>query len=69
MGEENAAVWRAGRLALGPLHLTEGEPAPAEGTPICRALRELGIHAGELDDEFTVVGLGEHRDDDGWMGG
>ncbi|MFF4353848.1 hypothetical protein [Streptomyces sp. NPDC001530] len=65
-GEENVAVWRDGELVLGPLHLVEGEPAPAEATPVCQALRELGVRAGE-DDEFTVVGLGEHRDNEGWL--
>ncbi|WP_406481961.1 hypothetical protein [Streptomyces sp. NBC_01615] len=67
VGEENVAVWRNGQLALGPLHLVEGEPPSAEGTPVCRALRELGALAGEREDEFTSVGLGEHRDTEKWL--
>jgi hypothetical protein len=62
VGEENAAVWRDGRPALGPLHLAEGESAPAEGSPVARALRALGIRALGSRDEFDVVGLGRHRD-------
>ncbi|MFE4720491.1 hypothetical protein ACFRLW_29550, partial [Streptomyces sp. NPDC056728] len=67
VGEENVAVWRDGRLALGPLHLLEGESPPAEGTPVCRALRALGVLAGERDDEFASAGLGEHRDTEEWL--
>ncbi|MET9104975.1 hypothetical protein [Streptomyces zhihengii] len=66
VGEENAAVWRDGELVLGPLHLVEGELAPTEGSPVCQALRALGISAGE-DDEFTAVGLDAHRNNDGWV--
>ncbi|MGW2305886.1 hypothetical protein [Streptomyces sp. NPDC001809] len=66
VGEENAAVWRDGELVLGPLHLVEGEPTPAERTPVCQALRALGVRAGE-DDEFTAAGLGAHRNNDGWL--
>lgn len=66
-GEENAAVWCDGELALGPLHLVEGELPPSEGTPVCRVLRELGVRAGGPDDEFTRVGLGAHRDAEGWL--
>lgn len=62
IGEENVAVWRDGRLALGPLHLLEHEPWPPEGNPVCRALRELGVRAGRGHDEFDSLGLGEHRD-------
>ncbi|MFC4463849.1 hypothetical protein ACFPH6_04570 [Streptomyces xiangluensis] len=67
VGEENAAVWRDGSVVLGPLHLLEGETAPVEGTPICRVLRELGVTAGAAQDEFTIVGLGDHRDGEGWL--
>ncbi|MFF1279205.1 hypothetical protein ACFVY4_00120 [Streptomyces sp. NPDC058299] len=57
VGEENAAVWRDGELVLGPLHLAEGEPAPAGGSPVCQVLRALSVHAGQ-EDEFMAVGLG-----------
>ncbi|MER5563872.1 hypothetical protein [Streptomyces sp. NPDC002506] len=65
-GEENVAVWRNGRLVLGPLHLAEGELPPDAGTPVCRALRELGVRVREREDEFTAVGLGLHRNTEEW---
>ncbi|MFI7320402.1 hypothetical protein [Streptomyces venezuelae] len=68
VGEENAVVWRAGSVVLSPLHLREDEAAPAEGTPVCRVLRELGITAVGIEDEFTIAGLGDHRDTEGWLG-
>ncbi|MFD5779453.1 hypothetical protein ACFVWX_04075 [Streptomyces sp. NPDC058220] len=68
LGEENVAVWRDGQLVLGPLHLVEGELPSSEGTPLCRALRELGVRAGKREDEFTAVGLGKHRNTEGWAG-
>ncbi|MYY83913.1 MULTISPECIES: hypothetical protein [unclassified Streptomyces] len=46
----------------------EDDVAPAEGTPVCRALRELGIIASGTEDEFTIAGLGGHRDTEGWPG-
>jgi len=65
-GEENVAVWRDEQLVLGPLHLVEGELPSGEGTPVCRALRELGVRAGEREDEYTAAGLGKHRNTEGW---
>ncbi|MFJ8150572.1 hypothetical protein ACIQ6R_36905 [Streptomyces sp. NPDC096048] len=65
-GEENVAVWRNGRLVLGPLHLVEGELPSDAGSPVCRALRELGVRAGEREDEFMAVGLGKHRNTEEW---
>ncbi|GAA2616234.1 hypothetical protein GCM10010304_82170 [Streptomyces roseoviolaceus] len=67
-GEENVAVWRDGRLVLGPLHLVDGELSSSDGTPICRALREVGVRAAEEEDEFTTVGLGKHRNTERWAG-
>ncbi|MBB3078645.1 hypothetical protein [Streptomyces violarus] len=67
-GEENVAVWRDGRLVLGPLHLLDGELPPSDGTPVCLALREVGVRAAEEEDEFTTVGLGKHRNTEGWAG-
>ncbi|WP_409235739.1 hypothetical protein [Streptomyces sp. PA5.6] len=67
IGEENAAVWRAGCIALGPLHLREDDAPPAEGSAVCRALRELGLNASGTEDEFTIAGLGDHRDTEGWL--
>ncbi|MDA2815248.1 hypothetical protein O4J56_31690 [Nocardiopsis sp. RSe5-2] len=65
-GEENTAVWRAGRIVLGPLHLREDEAVPDEGTPVRRALRELGVTADADRDEFTVAGLDAHRSTECW---
>ncbi|MFI1170617.1 hypothetical protein [Streptomyces melanogenes] len=67
LGEENSAVWRAGRLALGPLHQLEFEPVPAEGSPAVRALRELGVQPGDSFDEFTALGLDRHRHSEDWV--
>ncbi|WP_370963784.1 hypothetical protein [Amycolatopsis sp. cg9] len=66
-GTQSAQVWDGGRVSLGPLHLAEGKPIPAEGSPISRALRRLGVVRGEHFDEFDAVGLGRHRETDGWL--
>ena len=52
---------------IGPLHLAGGEPIPAEGSPISRALRRLGVVKGEHFDEFDAVGLGRHRETVSWL--
>ncbi|WP_326715026.1 MULTISPECIES: hypothetical protein [unclassified Streptomyces] len=67
VGEENSAVWRDGCLALGPLHLLEGEPVAAQGSPVAQALRELGIRAAGSSDEFAAVGLDRHRASEDWI--
>lgn len=67
LGEQWATVWKGGVAVLGPLHLPEGEPFPAEGSPISRALRRLGVVAGAGEDEFTAVGLGRHRAPEDWL--
>lgn len=67
-GEQRAAVWDAGALVLGPLHLPEYEPFPAEGSPLSQALRRLGATAGEDFDEFRAVGLRRHRHTQEWAG-
>lgn len=62
-----AAVWEHGEIALGPLHVGAGEPAPTEGSPLSRALRRLGVAVGPHDrDEFTAAGLGTHRHTEDW---
>ncbi|MFE7526993.1 hypothetical protein ACFU7Y_14840 [Kitasatospora sp. NPDC057542] len=66
-GTQRAAVWTDGRVVLGPLTIGEFEPAPAEGTPISRALRQVGARTEEgRADEFESVGLGRHRSTGGW---
>lgn len=67
VGEQWATVWEGGAVVLGPLHAPEGEPFPAEGSPISRALRRLGVVAGAGEDEFAAVGLGRCRDTQGWL--
>jgi hypothetical protein len=66
-GIQAAQVWDAGKVILGPLHLAEGEPLPATGSPISQALRRLGATKGNHIDEFDAVGLGRHRDTDDWL--
>ncbi|MBE1498163.1 hypothetical protein H4696_005263 [Amycolatopsis lexingtonensis] len=66
-GTQSAQVWDGGRVVLGLLHLAEGEPTPAGGSPISRALRRLGVAKGEHFDEFDAVGLGRHRETGGWL--
>lgn len=67
LGEQWATVWEGGEVVLGPLHLPEGEELPAEGSPISRALRRLGVVAGAGEDEFSAVGLGQHRATEDWL--
>ncbi|MFE3877219.1 hypothetical protein ACFXPX_22865 [Kitasatospora sp. NPDC059146] len=69
-GTQRAVGWFDGRVVLGPLASGEFEPAPAEGTPISRALRWLGgsVAPGRAD-EFDSVGLGAHRSTAGWAQG
>lgn len=66
-GTQAAQVWDAGKVVLGPLHLTEGEPLPRTGSPISQALRRLGATKGNHFDEFDAVGLGRHRDTGDWL--
>jgi hypothetical protein len=66
-GTQSAQVWDAGKVVLGPLHLTEGEPTPTAGSPISQALRQLGAATGDHFDEFDAVGLGRHRETQDWL--
>jgi hypothetical protein len=66
-GTQAAQAWDAGKVVLGPLHLTEGEPLPTTGSPISQALRRLGATKGNHIDEFDAVGLGRHRNTDDWL--
>lgn len=69
-GSQFAVVWHDGALTLGPLYRGEDDPPPDRGcSPISQALRRLGAVAGERFDEFDAVGLGLHRDVDGWLRG
>ncbi|MGW4059512.1 hypothetical protein ACWEGE_14580 [Amycolatopsis sp. NPDC004747] len=66
-GTQSAQVWDGSQVVLGPLHLPAGKPIPAEGSPISRALRWLGVVEGEHFDEFDAAGLGRHRETSGWL--
>lgn len=67
VGEQRAAVWADGTMALGPLHVSEGQPFPAAGSPISQALRRLGAVADPTGDEFQAVGLDRHRHNEDWI--
>jgi hypothetical protein len=67
VGEQRAAVWDGGTIALAPLHVDEGEPFPSAGSPVSQALRRLGVVAGAGEDEFSAVGLGRHRHNEAWI--
>jgi hypothetical protein len=66
-GEQSAQVWDGGQVVLGPLHLAEATPTPAAGTPISQALRRLGVSKDDHRDGFDALGLGRHRDTNGWL--
>ncbi len=66
-GEQRAVVWDGGTLALGPLHVEEGQPFPAAGSPVSQALRRLGAVASAGQDEFSAVGLGRYRCNSAWL--
>jgi hypothetical protein len=61
IGRQAAAVWEAGRLALGPSQGPVG--------PINDALRFLGVARTQVDDEFTEAGLNHYRSNDDWLDG
>ncbi|GGY14326.1 hypothetical protein [Streptomyces xanthochromogenes] len=67
VGEQRAAVWNGGDIVLGPLHVEERQPFPPAGSPISQALRRLGAVAGTGEDEFSAVGLDQHRHGEAWI--
>ncbi|MER7689641.1 hypothetical protein [Streptomyces sp. NPDC097610] len=67
VGEQQAAVWDGGTVALGPLHMQEGQLFPPAGSPISQALRRLGAVASAGEDEFSAVGLDRHRHSEAWI--
>jgi hypothetical protein len=61
-GRQTAAVWQTGETIYGPMILGRNEPFPAKGnSPICGALRHLGVIAAGHRDEFVVAGLDRFR--------
>ena len=67
VGTQRAALWTGGRLALGPLSADEDEPSDPAGSPISQVLARLGVGREGHHDEFDAVGLGRHRDTEGWI--
>jgi len=67
VGSQRAALWMDGHLALGPLSVNEGQPWPAEGSPISKVLARLGVNRTGYYDEFEAAGLAEHRDAEAWQ--
>ncbi len=66
-GEQRAAVWADGALALGPLESPPGPGDPEAVGPISLALRRLGARSSPGEDEFQSVELNRHRSTDAWL--
>ncbi|MFE9373130.1 hypothetical protein ACFYM2_25650 [Streptomyces sp. NPDC006711] len=67
VGEQRAAVWAGGALALGPL-VEPGEKRFSRAiSPISQALHQLGARGNLGEDEFKAVGLDRHRNNDDWI--
>ncbi|MFF8777673.1 hypothetical protein ACF07W_10455 [Streptomyces sp. NPDC015140] len=66
VGEQRAAVWADGSLALGPLDEPEKKRFSRAVSPISQALRRLGARRSLGEDEFEAVGLDRHRTSDAW---
>jgi len=67
VGSQRAVLWVAGEVALGPVHVGEGEPVAPAGSPISQLLAHLGIERAGDRDEFEVAGLDRHRGTDDWL--
>jgi hypothetical protein len=70
-GVQMAAVWSAGRPALGPVHCPRCGPDgkiehPSAVGAINQALRLLGVKSAPGRDEFDTVGLGRKRQTEQW---
>jgi hypothetical protein len=59
-GRQTAVIWQSGTAIYGPRILGN--------SPICQALRQLGVVANGHRDEFVVAGLGRHRQTEDWFG-
>jgi hypothetical protein len=58
-GRQSAALWLDGALVMDLT--TESNRRVLEGSPINRALRGLGVVAGDGRDEFSIQGLAGYR--------
>ncbi|MGH3765200.1 MAG: hypothetical protein ACRDS0_01540 [Pseudonocardiaceae bacterium] len=66
-GRQTAAVWQSGATIYGPRILGRNESFPTSGnSPICGALRLLGVVTAGHRDEFVVAGLDRCRRTTGW---
>ncbi|WP_326623337.1 hypothetical protein OG863_40460 [Streptomyces decoyicus] len=64
-GEQRAAVWADGSLALGPLDEPTKKRFSRAVSPIPQAL--LGARKSLGEDEFEAVGLDRHRTNEDWI--
>ncbi|MEU6111296.1 hypothetical protein ABZ853_23165 [Streptomyces albidoflavus] len=67
VGEQRAAVWADGALALGPLDEPTGKRFSRAVSPISEAMRRLGARRSLDEDEFEAVGLSRHRSNEDWI--
>ncbi|GAA3114916.1 hypothetical protein GCM10017687_30150 [Streptomyces echinatus] len=67
VGEQRAAVWVDGTLALGPLDEPTRKRFSRPVSPISQALRRLGARRTLGEDEFEAVGLDSHRNNEDWL--
>lgn len=67
VGEQRAAVWADGSLALGPLDVPAKKWFSQAVSPISQALRRLGARKSLGEDEFAAVGLDRHRNNEDWI--
>src|SRR5215510_6393804 len=69
-GFQGAVVWANGQMIFGPALTGDSEDFQTDDLPdnaINIALRKLGVLKGSSDDEFDVIGLGKHRDNESWI--
>lgn len=64
-GGQDALVWMDGELVL-RLGEDENTMSAWPNSSISRALRYVGVQAGEREDEFDALGLGRHRSNEAW---
>ncbi|MFG2437935.1 hypothetical protein [Streptomyces sp. NPDC048508] len=69
VGEQRAAVWADGALALGPLDEPMKKRFSRAVSPISQALQRLGARRSLGEDEFEAVGLDRHRNNEDWISG
>ncbi|OEJ21482.1 hypothetical protein AR457_37465 [Streptomyces agglomeratus] len=67
VGEQRAAVWAGGSLALGPLDTPTRKRFSRAVSPISQALQRLGAQKLLGEDEFEAAGLDRHRNNEDWI--